>query len=78
MISVLKSGWPHYVLTGAIMSGGDAIAQKFFEEKETFDFKRNARFAALGAIFVVIICLIIWIRSYFICFSVVPSFESLV
>lgn len=53
VISVLKSGWPHYVLTGAIMSAGDAIAQKVFEEKETFDFKRNARFAALGAVFVV-------------------------
>lgn len=54
VISVLKSGWPHYVLTGAIMSGGDAIAQKVFEKKEEFDIKRNLRFAALGAVFVVI------------------------
>ena len=53
VISVLKTGWPHYVLTGAIMSGGDAIAQKVFEKKEKFDLSRNARFAALGAIFVV-------------------------
>lgn len=34
------------------MSLGDYVAQKMIEKKEDFDVKRNARFAALGMIFV--------------------------
>lgn len=35
------------------MSLGDSIAQKLIEKKDTFDWPRNARFAAIGLCFVV-------------------------
>ena len=52
VLSVLRAGIPHYFITGGVMSLGDFVAQKFIEKKEDFDIKRNARFAALGMVFV--------------------------
>lgn len=41
------------VQTGLLMGAGDAIAQKWIEEKPGYDVARTARFVAMGTVFVV-------------------------